>query len=323
MKKYCKSFLFVSFSILMLSTQAQWQGTGSIYYNGGNVGIGTKTPSANLEVNGNMQLFTGNADGPRFIWRGGTNGLQEYRTRVAPNGALAFFPGEGLPTTFILNQNGDVGVGTSSPTARLTVAGKSSNDGIWLAGTGTTNVALLNNTTTGAWNRLTQPGDNMLLWKGSGVDNADAGGFVIAPWSNDNNGIRITPAGNVGIGTPVPQAKLAVNGDIYSKKVKVTQIGWPDYVFQTSYRLRPLSEVEQYIKQYHHLPEMPSAEEVEKNNLDLGDTQAALLKKIEELTLYVIEQNKKNEEQNNQMGKMVRKLEEQQREIDVLKKRIK
>jgi hypothetical protein len=102
--------------------------------------------------------------------------------------------------------------------------------------------------------------------------------------------------GNVGIGTTDPQAKLAVNGDVFAKKVKVTLSGWPDYVFNATYRLRPLSEVEEFIKQYHHLPEVPSAEEIEKNGLDLGDNQATLLQKIEELTLYVIEQNKKQQQ---------------------------
>ena len=101
--------------------------------------------------------------------------------------------------------------------------------------------------------------------------------------------------GNVGIGTTDTKGyKLAVNGSAIFTRVKVATYGnWADYVFTASYRLRPLSEVEQYIKQHNHLPEVPSAEEVEKNGLDIADNQATLLKKIEELTLYVIEQNKR------------------------------
>jgi Uncharacterized conserved protein len=98
--------------------------------------------------------------------------------------------------------------------------------------------------------------------------------------------------GNVGIGTLSPQAKLAVNGDIFSKRVKVIQTGWPDYVFQPDYRLPSLLELEEYVKANRHLPDVPSAVEVEKNGLDLGETDKRLLQKIEELTLYLIEHQK-------------------------------
>jgi hypothetical protein len=104
--------------------------------------------------------------------------------------------------------------------------------------------------------------------------------------------------GNVGIGTlNINDAtyKLYVETGIRTRKVKVDQAGWPDYVFHPTYQLRPLGELEQFIQQQHHLPEVPSAEEVQKNGLDLGENQAALLKKIEELTLYIIEQNKRIE----------------------------
>lgn len=107
--------------------------------------------------------------------------------------------------------------------------------------------------------------------------------------------MRITATGNVGIGTTDPQAKLSVNGDIFSEKVRVIQNVWPDYVFHATYSLRPLREVEKYIQQYRHLPEVPSAKEVAAGGLDLGDTQAILLKKIEELTLYVIAMQKEIE----------------------------
>ena len=117
-------------------------------------------------------------------------------------------------------------------------------------------------------------------------------GNIIEPAGGYTENMRITGDGRVGIGTKNPQAKLAVNGDVFCKKITVTQNGWPDYVFHANYRLRPLSEVEQYINQYHHLPEVVTAEEVEKNGLDVAGNQAALLKKIEELTLYVIEQDK-------------------------------
>jgi len=124
--------------------------------------------------------------------------------------------------------------------------------------------------------------------------------------------------GSLGIGTIDTKGyKLAVNGDAIFTKIKVKPYGnWPDYVFHASYDLRPLSEVEQYIQQNHHLPEVPSAEEVKKDGLDVGDNQATLLKKIEELTLYVIEQNKKLEEQ-------YRKQENQNLMLDKLNQAVK
>jgi hypothetical protein len=128
--------------------------------------------------------------------------------------------------------------------------------------------------------------------------------------------------GNVGIGTSSPQAKLAVNGDIFSKKVKVTQSGWPDYVFDPNYRLRSLNEVTSYVQEHHHLPEVPSAREIEEKGLDVGDNQAVLLKKIEELTLYLIEQNKKQEQINQQLQELEKKMADLQQENEQLKKQI-
>jgi hypothetical protein len=103
-------------------------------------------------------------------------------------------------------------------------------------------------------------------------------------------------ANNVGIGTASPDAKLTVNGTIHTKEVKVDlTIPVPDYVFAKDYKLRTLTEVEVYIKANSHLPEIPSAQELEKNGLMLAEMNMSLLKKIEELTLYVIEIKKENE----------------------------
>jgi len=107
--------------------------------------------------------------------------------------------------------------------------------------------------------------------------------------------------GNVGIGTATPEAKLAVNGEMFAKRVKVLQTGWPDYVFQPGYQLPSLMDVEKYIDSYHHLPEIPSANEVEKEGLDVGEMNKKLLQKVEELTLYMIEQQKQLKVQQEQI----------------------
>lgn len=111
------------------------------------------------------------------------------------------------------------------------------------------------------------------------------------------SGIYIQRAtGNVGIGTMTPKTKLAVNGDIMARKLKVTvsTTEWADYVFQQDYKLPTLKEVEEYIAVNKHLQDIPSAKEVKKNGLDVGEMNKQLLQKVEELTLYLIAEHKKN-----------------------------
>ena len=89
---------------------------------------------------------------------------------------------------------------------------------------------------------------------------------------------------------------LAVRGGIITEKVRVATSGtpfWADFVFEPTYKLRSLGELEKFIQINKHLPEIPSTSDVTKNGIDLAETQALLLQKVEELSLYVIEQNKK------------------------------
>ncbi|MGN7787287.1 hypothetical protein ACTJIJ_22325 [Niabella sp. 22666] len=110
--------------------------------------------------------------------------------------------------------------------------------------------------------------------------------------------MRIQGNGNVGIGTANPTEKLSVNGNIRAKQIKVETANWPDYVFASNYKKMPLPELEQFIAKNKHLPEIPSAQQVAKEGIELGANQATLLKKIEELTLYIIDQNKELKKQN-------------------------
>ena len=106
-------------------------------------------------------------------------------------------------------------------------------------------------------------------------------------------GLFINATGNVSIGTTNATSKLAVNGNIRAKEIKVENTNWPDFVFAKSYVLPTLQETEQHINEKGHLPGIPSATEVKANGVDLGEMNAKLLQKIEELTLHILEQNKR------------------------------
>ncbi|MFC3197300.1 hypothetical protein ACFOET_06720 [Parapedobacter deserti] len=100
--------------------------------------------------------------------------------------------------------------------------------------------------------------------------------------------------GNVGIGIDNPTDKLAVNGSIRAKEIKVETANWPDYVFKKDYPLLPLEDVDAYIKENGRLPGIPAAAEVEANGVALAEMNRKLLEKVEELTLYLIELNESN-----------------------------
>ena len=141
--------------------------------------------------------------------------------------------------------------------------------------------------------------------------------------------MTILANGAVGIGTsvlPASDALLAVDGTIYTTKVKVTQAGWPDYVFDREYILPSLASVERYIRLHHHLPGIEPAGAVGMTRIDLGSDEAALLKKIEELTLYLLAEHRKAEAQQQEIERLKeenQRIDRQQREIDQLKQLLK
>ncbi len=171
-----------------------------------------------------------------------------------------------------ITPNGNIGIGTTLPSSKLEVKGI----GTLTRFTSTSEYSDLILVNSGGYGFIGAYGNSLGFYAGQG----------------SAQDMTIKQGGNVGIGTANPSEKLSVNGSIKAKKLIISQSGWPDYVFAKNYKLRSLTEVENYIKANQHLPEVPSAKEVAAKGISVGDTQALLLKKIEELTLYVIELNK-------------------------------
>ncbi|MCL1666890.1 hypothetical protein M2T82_02320 [Elizabethkingia ursingii] len=199
----------------------------------------------------------------------------------------------------LYSKNGNIGIGTTNP----------ENSESWnrvLEVKGNETSKFINSTSTistGVWSH------------DYGFYGSPAGGMAGTstnhPYSlvtNKTPKMTISTDGNIGIGTTNPQNKLDVNGTLHAKEVKVDMIGWADFVFEKDYQLPTLDEVEQHIHEKGHLPNIPNTKEVTKNGLSLGESQKLLLQKIEELTLYSIEQNKLIKEQHERL----KKLEEKQ-----------
>lgn len=126
---------------------------------------------------------------------------------------------------------------------------------------------------------------------------------------NDNSSVftpvlSINEDLNVGIGTTNPNQKLTIKGKIYAEEIIVELAVPADYVFKPDYKLMPLQEVERYVTEQNHLPEMPSASHIIQNGLNVGEMQNKLLQKIEELTLYVIKQQKEIQTLNTEIQTM-------------------
>lgn len=226
--------------------------------NGTNVGIGTTAPAYRLDVNGSINASSILINGAPF----------------AGGGSQWITSG----TSIYYNASGNVGIGTSSPTGKLNVYNS-----------GPTQIIIGNpNTASGGFTSLIA---------GTSADSNGYGYLQAIQSSGTSLGglILNKDGGNVGIGTISPDAKLAVKGQVHAQEVRVDLQGAaaPDYVFESSYKLLSLQEVKDYISANKHLPEVPSAKEIEKNGVQLGEMNLLLLKKVEELTLYILEQEKR------------------------------
>jgi hypothetical protein len=245
----------------------------------GNAGIGTTGPTAVGSGYATLDLKGTNGSGIRIgqsststdfmIYQQGSSGNVFMQNQA--NGAQVFM--NNGSEVMRLAAGGHLGLGTNSPTG---------------VGSGYTTLDLKG--TNGSGLRIGQSStstDFLIYQQGSSgnvyLQNQANGAQIF--FNNGAEAMRIGGSGNVGIGTNSPAEKLSVNGNISTKKLIVTQMGWSDYVFDSSYQLRPLTEVAEFIRKNKHLPEIPSAKEVEEKGISVGDNQALMLKKIEELKL--------------------------------------
>lgn len=304
---------------LSLEAQAQQWSPSSSYTDQstigriGNVGIGTTTPGANLEVKANDNplivlnssvasirlavascntcysslsitndaLLTTGSSAANLLLRSNTAGRSiKFITRDASSN-------ENLGME--LAHNGNLGIGTiTTPSAKLEIA---TYDG----------VPLVMNRLNGSKSEIMFRAQGVTKWTLGNDPNANnQNEFFIWNASASNIPLSINSSSQVKIGqsSPLsshPDYKLGVDGKLVAKSIYVTTTGWADYVFANDYKLTPLSEVEAFVKEYKHLPEIPSTAEVMKQGIDVAKMDALLLKKVEELTLHMIELQKQNE----------------------------
>lgn len=287
-----------------------------------NVGVGTVDPSARIHISGGSgeQLRITEFSNPFVQFTTGGGQFAENKKGFLDVSGDDFRVGtntENNAGKFIVRVNGNnilnvtptgrVGIGTSNPSTSLHVIGNTIITGITQIDGGANiggNSGIDGDLTLDAVNPTIQlqnsnvdkgfvqlSGDHLRIGTNSG--NA-AGKFVIR--TNGGDRFFVDGSGNVNIGSQTDAAGyiLRVGGRMICEevKVKLQTSTWPDYVFAENYKLPALSEVDKFIKLNKHLPNIPSAAEVAKNGLELGDMQNRMMEKIEELTLYIIQQQK-------------------------------
>ena len=212
---------------------------------------------------------------------------------------------------------GNVGIGTTNAASKLSVSNGSSS------GSHHSFSDLTVEDDDNTMINLLSPSNKVGYYGFSDSDDTYVGGMhyehsfdsMIFRVNNHAHDMVILNNGNVGIGTLAPDAELAVNGNIHAKEVKIDLIGWPDYVFKSNYSLPTLEEVEKHIKEKGHLINIPSAKEVEENGVQLGEMNKLLLEKIEELTLYAIEQQKALQQQKEINLNLIQRLEKIENQV--------
>jgi hypothetical protein len=274
----------------------------------GNIGIGTINPDKLLTLNGELGFFR-NGTNPTNV----TVGFIKYDAGfIFGNSSIADplrFQTNSVDRLFIQN-DGNIGIGTSAPEAKLSLRTTESTQGLIVSNCDIVGHQSHLGFTTADRSKIGLSTESYFNLYNDGkwnFNSANTNGSTL-PISFSTDGmsrLHIKADGNVGIGTANPDAKLTVNGNIHAKEVKVDlSVPGPDYVFEETYKLRSLTEIENYIKENKHLPEVPSAKEMEQNGVNISEMNMLLLKKVEELTLHLIELKKSNDLQQREIEKL-------------------
>lgn len=296
-----KQFVTLILTSLSIYTFGQWQSNSTdIYYNSGNVGIGTTSPTSELHVIGRLQT-TDRINARQYI---AVDKNSSYR--VAINGQSdGYIAGRNdlVQDKFLISSNGSsyfnggkVGIGTKSPSADLHVVGN-------LATTDRINAREYIAVDRNSSYRVAMNGqtDGYIAGRNDAVEQK----FLI-----HSNGNSYFNGGNLLIGK-TSQAnsayKLDVAGPIRANEIVVNTTG-ADYVFEADYPLKTLDETKAFIRENGHLPGIPSAEDMQENGMSVGELNTKLLEKVEELTLYLIQQDEKLQEQQKMILELQRRM---------------
>lgn len=293
----------------------------------GRFGVGTSLPQTLFQIDGTTDTSPTNHG---LMVLGSTNASNisfDQNEIMARNNGVAsalYLNHEG--GNILLNgtnaAGGNVAIGTTSATQRLSIYGGSASItpyGIAPIETYGGNLMLTKPAASGQYINLSRIGNGNSSWSIGTVYNSNTFAIGLAT-SNDANFnspfFNITKTGLVGIGTANPAYLLDVKGTIRAAEVKIVSVDqFADFVFDRNYRLPKLSDVSQYISNNGHLPEIPSASEVKKDGMSLVDMQIKLLQKVEELTLYAIDQQKRLDEQSRTVAAQQKRIEELEKNL--------